>query len=170
MQRVELHGPDDVRLVEVDEPKPGPRDAVVRVSACGICGSDLGYIKLGGLAGPTGAPMALGHELAGTIEAVGAEVQGFAPGTRVVVNPLGSGNAIGNGSPEGGFAPYLLVPNAAAGGSLFEVPDELPLDLAALAEPIGVGMNAADQTGAQPRSTSRIDASKSPHNSAPVKP
>jgi threonine dehydrogenase-like Zn-dependent dehydrogenase len=150
MQRVELHGPDDVRLVEVDEPKPGPRDAVVRVHACGICGSDLGYIKLGGLAGPTGEPMPLGHELAGTIEAVGAEVEGFAPGTRVVVNPLAAGNSIGNGAPQGGFAPYLLVPNAAAGGALFEVPDEIPLDVAALSEPVGVGMNAADQTGAQP--------------------
>jgi threonine dehydrogenase-like Zn-dependent dehydrogenase len=42
------------------------------------------------------------------------------------------------------------VPNAAAGGSLFELPDDIPFDLAALAEPIGVGMNAADQCGAQP--------------------
>ena len=111
----------------------------MRVHACGICGSDLGYIKLGGLAGPTGEPMPLGHELAGTIEAVGAEVEGFAPGTRVVVNPLAAGNSIGNGAPQGGFAPYLLVPNAAAGGALFEVPDEIPLDVAALSEPVGVG-------------------------------
>jgi threonine dehydrogenase-like Zn-dependent dehydrogenase len=81
---------------------------------------------------------------------VGAEVDGFAPGTRVVVNPLAGGNSIGNGAPQGGFAPYLLVPNAAAGGALFEVPDEVPLDIAALSEPVGVGMNAADQTGAQP--------------------
>ncbi|MBW2270022.1 MAG: zinc-binding dehydrogenase [Deltaproteobacteria bacterium] len=150
MQRVELFGPDDVRLVEVGEPKPGPRDAVVKVHACGICGSDLGYIKLGGMAGPGGKPMPLGHELAGTVEAVGEEVDGFAPGTRVVVNPLANGNAIGNGGPQGGFAPYLLVPNAAAGGALFEVPDGMPLDIAALAEPVGVGMNAVDQVGAQP--------------------
>jgi threonine dehydrogenase-like Zn-dependent dehydrogenase len=94
--------------------------------------------------------MPLGHELAGTVEAVGAEVEGFAPGARVVVNPLAGGNAIGNGAPQGGFAPYLLVPNAAAGGALFDVPDEIPFDVAALAEPIGVGMNAVDQSGAQP--------------------
>ncbi len=150
MQRVELFGPDDVRLVDVDEPVPGPRDAVVRVEACGICGSDIGYIKLGGLAGPTGEPMPLGHELAGTVHAVGAEVQGFTPGLRVVVNPLGAGNAIGNGGSTRGFAPYLLVSNAADGGCLFEVPADVPLRSAALAEPIGVGMNAVDQTGAQP--------------------
>ena len=123
---------------------------MVRVEACGICGSDLGYIKLGGLAGPTGQAMPLGHELAGTVEAVGSEVEGFAPGTRVVVNPLGAGNAIGNGGSTGGFAPLLLIPNAADGGCLFELPDEVPFGTAALAEPIGVGMNAVDQTGAKP--------------------
>lgn len=150
MQRVELHGPEDVRLVDVPEPTPGPRDAVVRVAACGICGSDVGYIKLGGLAGPTAEPMPLGHELAGVVEAVGSEVEGFAPGMRVVVNPLGAGNAIGNGGTTGGFAPLLLVPNVADGGCLFELPDDVPLRSAALAEPVGVGMNAVDQTGARP--------------------
>lgn len=150
MKLARIHGPGDVRLDEVPEPEAGPDDVILEVGACGICGSDVGYIKLGGLAGPTGDPMPLGHELAGVVEAVGAEVEGFAPGTRVVVNPLAGGNSIGNGAPQGGFAPYLLVPNAAAGGALFEVPDEIPLDVAALAEPIGVGMNAVDQSGAQP--------------------
>ena len=41
MKRVELHGPDDVRLVDVPSPEPGPRDAVIRVAACRICGSDV---------------------------------------------------------------------------------------------------------------------------------
>ena len=150
MKRVELHGPEDVRLVEVEEPAPGPRDAVVRVEACGICGSDLGYIKLGGLAGPTGQPMPLGHELAGVVEAVGDEVEGFAPGARVAVNPLGGGVSIGNGGSEGGFAPRLLVRNAADGRSLFEIPESMPFEIGALAEPLGVGMNAVDKTGAQP--------------------
>ena len=51
--------------VALASPSPGPRDAVVRVAHCGICGSDLGYIGLGGLAGPTPEPMPLGHELSG---------------------------------------------------------------------------------------------------------
>ena len=42
MKQVNLHGPGDVRLDEVPRPSPGPRDVVVRVEACGICGSDLG--------------------------------------------------------------------------------------------------------------------------------
>ena len=150
MQRVQVHGPDDVRLDEVAEPAPGPRDAVVRVAACGICGTDLRYVRLGGLAGPMPEPMALGHELAGVVESVGAEVEGLAPGARVVLNPTARGNMVGNGGSEGGFAPRLLVRDAAAGESLFAVPDALPMDVAALAEPLGVGMNAVDRTAARP--------------------
>lgn len=147
MKRVELHGPDDVRLVDVPSPEPGPRDAVIRVAACGICGSDVKYVRQGGLAGPGSEPMPLGHELSGVIEVAGSEVD-LAPGTRVIVNPLGAGNMIGNGGSEGGFAPQLLVRNAAAGESLLEIPDGLPVEVAALAEPLGVGMNAADQVEA----------------------
>jgi threonine dehydrogenase-like Zn-dependent dehydrogenase len=149
MKRIQLHGPDDVRLVDVPDPEPGPRDAVIRVAACGICGSDVNYVRQGGLAGPAGEPMPLGHELAGVVEAVGSEVD-LSLGTRVVVNPLGAGNMIGNGGSEGGFAPLLLVRNAAAGESLLLVPDALPIEIAALAEPLGVGMNAVDQVEAKP--------------------
>jgi threonine dehydrogenase-like Zn-dependent dehydrogenase len=143
LKQVRLHGPEDVRIDEVPEPEPGPRDAVLRVAACGICGSDAGYVKLGGIAGPTRRPLPLGHELAGVIEAVGAEVTGLAPGARVVVHPGAAGNRIGNGGPEGGFAPLLLVRNASAGGNVFAIPDAMPFEVAALAEPLGVGMNAA---------------------------
>jgi (R,R)-butanediol dehydrogenase / meso-butanediol dehydrogenase / diacetyl reductase len=143
VKQVRLHGPEDVRLDEVPEPAPGPRDVVVRVAACGICGSDVGYVKLGGIAGPTRRPVPLGHELAGVVEAVGAEVSGVHEGARVVVHPGAAGHRIGNGGPEGGFAPRLLVRDAAAGGSLFEIPASLSFETAALAEPLGVGMNAA---------------------------
>ena len=150
MRQVRLHGPEDVRIDEVPEPEPGPRDAVVRVAACGICGSDVGYVKLGGIAGPTRRPVPLGHELAGVVEAVGAEVAGLRSGARVVVHPGAAGNRIGNGGPEGGFAPRLLVRNAAAGENLFPIPDEMSFEVAALAEPLGVGMNAALRSDARP--------------------
>jgi threonine dehydrogenase-like Zn-dependent dehydrogenase len=143
VKQVRLHGPEDVRLDDVPEPEPGPGDVVVRVAACGICGSDVGYVKLGGVAGPTRRPLPLGHELAGVVEAVGAEVSGVRPGARVVVHPGAAGNRIGNGGPEGGFAARLLVRNAAAGANLFEIPAGLSFERAALAEPLGVGMNAA---------------------------
>ena len=63
MKQVFIHGPGDVRIDEVPEPDAGPRDAIVKVAACGICGSDLRYVRLGGLAGPMPQPMPLGHEL-----------------------------------------------------------------------------------------------------------
>jgi threonine dehydrogenase-like Zn-dependent dehydrogenase len=150
MKQVKVHGPGDVRIDEIAEPEPGPRDAVIRVSACGICGSDLRYVRLGGLAGPSPRPMPLGHELSGVVEAVGAEVSKLAPGSRVVLNPTARGNMIGNGGSEGGFAPRLLVRDAAAGESLFPIPAQLPNDVAALAEPLGVGMNAVNRVEARP--------------------
>jgi threonine dehydrogenase-like Zn-dependent dehydrogenase len=150
MKQVNVHGPDDVRIDETEEPVPGPRDAVIRVSACGICGSDLRYVRLGGLAGPRERPMPLGHELSGVVDAVGAEVRDLAPGTRVVLNPTACGNMIGNGGSEGGFAPRLPVRDAAAGASLFPIPAGLADDVAALSEPLGVGMNAVDRVDARP--------------------
>jgi len=114
----------------------------VRVAACGVCGTDVRYVRMGGLT----RPMPLGHELSGVIESTGAEVSDLAPGTRVVLNPTASANMIGNGGPEGGFTQQLLVRNAADGGCLFPIPDDLPMHLAALSEPLGVGMNAVDRS------------------------
>lgn len=150
MRQVNVHGPGDVRVDDVPEPELGPRDALVRVAACGICGTDLRYVRLGGLAGPTRDPMPLGHELSGVVEAVGDEVANLATGTRVVLHPTAGGNMIGNGGREGGFAPLLRVRDAAAGGRLFPLPDDLSFHVGALAEPLGVAMNAVQQAEAQP--------------------
>jgi threonine dehydrogenase-like Zn-dependent dehydrogenase len=145
MKQVNIHAPGDVRVDEVPEPEVGPGDALVEVAACGICGSDLGYIKQGGLAGPTGQLMPLGHELSGVVAAVGADVKGIEVGARVVVNPIAADNMIGNGGPEGAFAPLLLVRNVDQGPCLQRIPDALDLDLAALAEPLGVGMQSVER-------------------------
>jgi 2-desacetyl-2-hydroxyethyl bacteriochlorophyllide A dehydrogenase len=145
MRAVRLHGPDDLRLDDIDEPVPGPTDVIVRVAACGICGSDLSYLRTGGVAAPVVDPIGLGHELAGTIAQVGREVRGMSPGMRVIVNPMGGGNAIGNGSPEGAFAPYLLVRNAALGDGIHAIPDSLAFETAALAEPLSVSLHAVNR-------------------------
>lgn len=148
MRQIRVHGPDDVRLDRVDPPRPGPRDAVVRVGACGICGSDLSYIHMGGL---TGAPMCLGHEVAGILDWVGDEVPGVAVGDRVIVYPTApDGTSIGSGADEGGLTDALLVRDAAAGGRLFAVPAGMPLAHAALGEPLGIGMQAVNQADVAP--------------------
>lgn len=149
MQQVRVHGPGDVRVDDVAEPDPGPRDVVVRVATCGICGSDLSYISMGGLGGP-GGPMCLGHEVSGTVDWVGDEVTSATVGDRVVVHPGDDEiGRIGNGGAQGGLTPLLLVTDADR-GRLRPVPDGLPLDVAAFAEPLAVGMHAVDQADVEP--------------------
>jgi threonine dehydrogenase-like Zn-dependent dehydrogenase len=150
MLQLRLHAPNDLRLDDLPAPEPGPRDAVLRVQACGICGSDLGYVQLGGLAGPGPEPMRLGHEFSAVVARVGSEVRTVEPGRRVVVNPLAGGNNIGNGGDAGAFSPEVLVRNVDSGGVLFPIPDDLPYDRAALAEPLGVGLQAIDRAAVAP--------------------
>lgn len=153
MRQVAIHGPGQIGIDVVDRPDPGPRDALVRVEACGICGSDLTYIKLGGFC-VTGGPMPLGHEIAGVVDWVGPEVRDVAVGERVVVFPgdpnVDGFDIIGNGGAEGGLTDLLLVRGAARGRRMFRVPDEMSLEVAALAEPVAVGMRSARRTGADP--------------------
>ncbi len=83
MQRIEVRGPKEIQLIEVDAPQPGPRDVVVGVKACGICGSDLKFYKVGGLIpSMAGTPLPIGHEFSGVVEAVGDEVADIALGAR----------------------------------------------------------------------------------------
>jgi threonine dehydrogenase-like Zn-dependent dehydrogenase len=149
MQAAIIHGPGDLRLDDVPEPECGVDDVVVRVAACGICGSDLGYVAAGGLGGG-GGPMALGHEIAGIVERVGsgvsgAGITGLAPGQHVVVNPMAAGNNIGNGGAEGGLAPLVLVRNAAHAAGVVPIPADVPLARAALAEPLAVALHAVNR-------------------------
>src|SRR5690349_9052075 len=92
-----IHGIDDVRLDRIDEPKAGAKDVVVRVKACGICGSDLTYIKIGGIHRKPDGVTPLGHEAAGEIIAVGDAVKGVSVGQRVVINPMMTPSYIGSG-------------------------------------------------------------------------
>ena len=150
MSLVRIHGPDTVLLDTVSLPQPGEDDLIVQVAQCGICGSDLGYINMGGLLGP-GQPMPLGHELSGTVTAAGANVSHVAVGDRVVINPMANGNAIGNGGPEGGFAPYLLIRGAALdNNSALALPANIDDELGALVEPLSVAMHSAHQGRAEP--------------------
>lgn len=155
MQLVRIHAPNDVRVDEVPEPKlTSPKDVIVKIGACGVCGSDLTFIKLGGTGTPGygASPMPLGHEAAGVVTEVGADVQGIQPGMRVIVNPMGTPHIIGNGGPEGAFGKYLLVRDAVLNRGLWEVPQGMPLHLAALTEPMGVARHGVNRANPKPDS------------------
>jgi (R,R)-butanediol dehydrogenase/meso-butanediol dehydrogenase/diacetyl reductase len=76
------HRPD-LEVVELPEPRPGEDEVLVRVTACGVCGSDVQVARTMGASGTV-----LGHEIAGVVEELGARVDGVAPGTVVAVRPF----------------------------------------------------------------------------------
>tara|TARA_R110000751_G_scaffold234229_9_gene335804 strand:- start:108684 stop:109724 length:1041 start_codon:yes stop_codon:yes gene_type:complete len=83
-----LYGVNDIRVETQNVEPPGPEQVLVRIAAGGICGSDLHYYQDGGF-GPIRVrePIILGHEVAGTVEKVGANVDHIAPGDQVALNP-----------------------------------------------------------------------------------
>ena len=83
MLGVVIHAPKDLRVEEIPAASLGPHDVQVRIESGGICGSDLHYYHHGGFGTVRiREPMALGHEIAGTVEKVGAEVSRVSPGQR----------------------------------------------------------------------------------------
>lgn len=140
MRAAFVHGPKDVRLEEIPVPVAGPGEAIVKIAACGICGSDLGYIAYGSLdGGPPSEPFRIGHEFSGTVVDVGDHVDGIAIGMRVAVNPDLA--FIGGGGPDGAMAPYIRVVGAQLGDTLFQLADDLSFAEAALAEPLSVALH-----------------------------
>lgn len=150
IQQVRIHGPNDVRVDLVERPSAGPRDVVVEVAQCGICGSDLSYVAMGGLPGGA-SPMRLGHEFSGVVVEAGAAVEHIGVGDRVVVNPEGAQNGIGGIGSEGAFTPLVLVRGVADDPlAVLRLPDSLSFEQGALVEPLSVGMHAVRRGRIQP--------------------
>ena len=143
-----IHNVDDVRVDDYQRPEPGPNDVVVRMKAVGICGSDLSYIKMGGIPMP-GTITALGHEGAGEVMLVGSEVEGIHVGQPVIVNPMNTPSNIGSGGPEGAFTEELLVREARLGDSILPIPEGIPYDVAAMCEPLAVAMHGVNRAEAK---------------------
>lgn len=161
--------PAGLRLQEVETPRPGPREALVKVAAAGVCYHDVAVMR-GKLRRGVKDRLVLGHEIAGIVEKVGAEVRDLVPGERVasiLTNCCGScercragrehrclqGHGIGHGV-DGGYAERVAVSAA----SLVRVPDAVPLDHAAIAAcPIGVVLRAVrDLAQPQPGETAVV--------------
>ncbi|MEU6252660.1 zinc-binding dehydrogenase [Streptomyces sp. NPDC047043] len=153
MKSVKTGARDHIDLVDVERPVPGPRDVLVKVRACGICGTDTFFLHLGGM--PAGADgsmrsIPLGHEPAGEIVEAGAEVTGLRVGDRVVVNPQGvPSGIIGCGGAHGAMSEYLLLEDAEIGRTVAVFPDTVPFDVAALNEPMAVARHCVNRSEAK---------------------
>ncbi|MCZ0991218.1 zinc-dependent alcohol dehydrogenase [Streptomyces diastatochromogenes] len=157
MKSVQTGAVGKVEVVDVERPVPGPKDVLVKIRACGICGTDVTFLHMGGMParahlGGELVPVALGHEPAGEIVEVGAEVTELKVGDRVVVNPQDAPTGIiGCGGRYGGMSEYLLVENATVGRSVAVFPDTVPFDVASLNEPMAVALHCVNRSGARPQ-------------------
>lgn len=148
-----------IEIRELDIPTPGPDEALVRVRAVGLCGSDVHYYEHGKI-GPyvvTG-PIILGHEAAGEVVSVGSEVRHLKPGQRVTIEPgvtCGRCSFCKSGrynlcpdvrflaTPpyDGAFCEYIAI----RADFLYPIPDSMSYEKAALIEPLSVGLHAVSR-------------------------
>jgi L-iditol 2-dehydrogenase len=145
-----------VEIIDVPVPKPGENQILVKVAACGICGSDLHiYLwELGADRALSGMPAVIGHEPAGEVVEIGPGVTQFKPGDHVALDPFGpcgrcalcqSGRfnfCLNPGRLGGAFAEYCVASTQNA----WLVPSSMDLEQAALLEPFATGVHAVEES------------------------
>ena len=151
----------NLEVTDFDNPSVGPKDLLIRVEACGICGSDIhGY---DGSSGRRIPPLVMGHEAAGIVTEVGSEVSDFKVGDHVTFdstvscgacfhcrrgeinlcdNRMVLGVSCGEYRRHGAFAELVSVPEHIC----YRLPDEMPFEHAALIEAVSVAVHAANRT------------------------
>lgn len=171
MKALLLTAPSQLELVDFPEPNPAPDEVVVRIRACGICGSDIH-----GWDGSTGrrrTPLIMGHEASGEIIATGPQVKAWRPGDRVTfdstiscgtcrfcasgqINLCENRRVVGVSPAEykqhGAFAERLALPDRI----LYRLPDNLPFEQAAMVEPVSIAVHAVQRTKIAPGSTAVV--------------
>lgn len=165
MKSIVCHAAKDLRIEDSPMPEPSPRQVRVRIAFGGICGSDLHYYQHGGFGTVRiRQALALGHEVSGIVEAVGAEVAHLKSGQRIAISPsrpcgqcrfcqAGQQNHclhmrfFGSAMPfphiQGAFSEQVVIEAHQA----YPVGDHLSLSEAALAEPLSVGLHAISRAG-----------------------
>ncbi len=157
MKSLLLSGYNHLEIADMPMPSVGPDEVLVRVAACGICGSDVhGY---DGSSGRRIPPIVMGHEAAGTIESIGADVRNFKAGDHVTFdstvycgrcaycaagevnlcdNRQVIGVSCGDYRRHGAFAEFVVVPQRI----LYHLPANIPFSEAAMLEAVSVALHA----------------------------
>lgn len=150
-----------LQLVDLPVPEIGPEDVLIRVKACGVCGSDVhGY---DGSTGRRIPPIVMGHEAAGVVEKVGSQVKRFRPGDRVTFdstvycgtcqfcgrgqinlcdNRRVLGVSCGDYRQHGAFAEFVAVPQRI----VYKLPDTMSFEQAAMIEAVSIAFHAVNRT------------------------
>lgn len=139
MKAAVFHGPQDVRFEEIDAPTLADGDVLLRVKACGICGSDLHTYKHGmfqQLGNPIEQGRVLGHEFSGEVIATGGPISGVSLGDRVTSIGVGAN------------AEYLRIPKERV-AMLLPIGDKISYAEAATTEPLATSLHAANLANAQ---------------------
>jgi L-iditol 2-dehydrogenase len=152
MKAARFYAPGDLRVEDVDVPRIGAGELLIRNHVALTCGTDLKMFLHGHrLAVP---PLVIGHEFAGTVEKAGDGVEGFKPGMRVVAANsapcmscyfcrIGKPNlcerldeVLVGFSSQGAYAEYVRLPSRIVRQNTYEIPEELPFEVAAFVEPL----------------------------------
>jgi L-iditol 2-dehydrogenase len=170
MRAAVYRGVDDVRIETIPVPQIGPGEVLLKIDTCGICGTDLKKIHTGSHS----APRVFGHEMAGTIAAIGEGVTDYAVGDRVMAYhhvPCGVcyycrkgtfaqcevykkvGCTAGFEPAGGGFAEYIRVMDWIVRGGLVKIPDGVPFEQAIFIEPVNTCYKAVKMLNLQPDET-----------------
>jgi len=161
MKAVVIEEPNRFVVKSIADPVPGPNEAIVKVEACGICGTDIHVLR--GEFAPTRYPIVPGHEFCGEVVAVGSEVRNIKDGDFVAVDPslfcghcrmcraglfnlCENWNAIGVGSVNGACAEFVAVPSANA----FPLVVDMPRHWGTLVEPLACAVHGLDQVEPRP--------------------
>ncbi len=156
MKAVVIEKPNSMSVKRIEDPTPAASEAVIKVEACGICGTDIHVLR--GEFAPTRYPIVPGHEFCGEVVAIGADVSNVKAGDFVAVDPslycghcrqcragrfnlCENWNAIGVGSANGACAEFVSVPSANA----FQLPAGMPRHWGALVEPLSCAVHGLDQ-------------------------
>jgi L-iditol 2-dehydrogenase len=149
------HSNADIRIEEVPRPKPGPKEMLVKVLACGICGSDIvEWYRL------PRAPLVQGHEIGAEVVEVGRSITKYKPGDRVFIAPkvpcMQCDYCKTDRYPlctnikerlPGGFAEYVLVPQALVETGTYLLPPDISYDQSTFIEPLACVVRAQRLAG-----------------------